>query len=144
MRVGVGPGVRVRDRDTAESLPAGDLRRWLHVPVRVLEVGVIARVAMRPAVHGDGEYVARRSDAATAERAVEDAAHFALIVLEAHPEHAAAVHAGLVRHAQPRSCWLAKRREGLHHAGVFWPPGRVVIADVDYGNAEQVLQETSR
>ena len=59
----------------------------LDVPGRVLEVEVVARIAVRPAVHGDGEDVARGIESAGAEQALQHASHFALVILERHRQH---------------------------------------------------------
>ena len=69
MRVGIRAGVGIRDGDAAEALAADDLRRRLDIPGRVLEVEMIARIAVRPAVDGDGEDVALGVESAGAEQA---------------------------------------------------------------------------
>src|SRR5262245_9508250 len=64
VRVRIRAGIGVGDGDVAEALTTNELRARLHVPGRVLQVEMVAGIAVWPAVDGDGEDVTRGIEAA--------------------------------------------------------------------------------
>ena len=82
IRICAPAGIRIGDCDTAKVHAADDVRSLLLGHVRIEQRVVFRRIAVRPAIDGDGGDVASRIEAARAEHAAELIADVALEGLE--------------------------------------------------------------